>query len=139
MTTARLPLKGAWIDIAYDGDTLVASSLVMYTVGTGIGGGIVLGGRLYRSRTSATEVGHQVVGRGEDDAVVLVAGLVAVRRAQIGPEAFRLRPRQHRRERFVTPQLEVGRDLRVAGPAGSAQRSQSSDPCAIARSTRGPT
>ena len=67
-------------------------------------------------------LGHQVVGRGEDDAVVLVAGLVAVRGAQIGPEAFRLRPRQHRRERLVTPQLEVGRDLRVGGPAGSARR-----------------
>ncbi len=54
---------------AYDGDELVASSLVMYTVGTGIGGGIVLNGRLYRSRTSATEVGHQVIGLDVTDGV----------------------------------------------------------------------
>ena len=48
---------------AYDGAELVASELVMYTVGTGVGGGIVLGGRLYRGHTgAAAEMGHQIVG-----------------------------------------------------------------------------
>ncbi len=47
---------------AYDGDKLVASELVMYTVGTGVGGGIVLGGRLYRGHTgAAAEMGHQII------------------------------------------------------------------------------
>jgi glucokinase len=42
---------------------LVARNLIMLTVGTGIGGGIVLGGRIYRGATGgAGELGHTVVG-----------------------------------------------------------------------------
>jgi glucokinase len=42
---------------------LIASNLVMLTVGTGIGGGIVLGGRIYRGATGAAgELGHTLVG-----------------------------------------------------------------------------
>jgi glucokinase len=42
---------------------LVARNLVMLTVGTGIGGGIVLGGRIYRGSTGgAGEIGHTLVG-----------------------------------------------------------------------------
>jgi glucokinase len=42
---------------------LVAHNLVMITVGTGIGGGIVLGGRIYRGATGgAGELGHTLVG-----------------------------------------------------------------------------
>jgi glucokinase len=42
---------------------LVAENLVMLTVGTGIGGGIVLGGRIYRGATGgAGELGHTIVG-----------------------------------------------------------------------------
>jgi glucokinase len=41
----------------------VAQNLVMLTVGTGIGGGIVLGGRIYRGSTGgAGELGHTIVG-----------------------------------------------------------------------------
>jgi len=48
---------------AFDEDgRLVCPNLVMFTVGTGVGGGMVLGGRLYRARTSAAEVGHTVIG-----------------------------------------------------------------------------
>jgi glucokinase len=40
------------------------SHLVMFTLGTGVGGGWVLGGRLYRGpTTSAAEVGHTIVAR----------------------------------------------------------------------------
>jgi glucokinase len=48
---------------AYDDDLrLVASSLVMLTVGTGVGGGIVLDGRTYRGATGAApELGHMLV------------------------------------------------------------------------------
>ena len=42
---------------------LVAQNLVMLTVGTGIGGGIVLGGRIFRGATGgAGELGHTIVG-----------------------------------------------------------------------------
>jgi glucokinase len=42
---------------------LVARNLVILTVGTGLGGGLVLGGRIYRGATgAAAELGHQVVG-----------------------------------------------------------------------------
>jgi glucokinase len=42
---------------------LVARNLVMLTIGTGLGGGIVLGGRIYRGATGgAGEFGHTLVG-----------------------------------------------------------------------------
>jgi len=49
---------------AHDPDLrLVARNLVMLTVGTGVGGGIVLGGRIYRGATGgAGEFGHTLVG-----------------------------------------------------------------------------
>jgi glucokinase len=41
----------------------VAQNLVMITVGTGVGGGLVLGGRIYRGATGAAgEIGHTIVG-----------------------------------------------------------------------------
>jgi glucokinase len=41
----------------------VAQSLVLFTVGTGVGGGIVLGGRVYRGASGAAgELGHQLIG-----------------------------------------------------------------------------
>jgi glucokinase len=49
---------------AHDKDLrLVAHDLVMITVGTGVGGGLVLGGRIYRGATGgAGELGHTLVG-----------------------------------------------------------------------------
>ena len=42
---------------------MVARDLVMLTIGTGIGGGLVLGGRIYRGATGAAgELGHTMVG-----------------------------------------------------------------------------
>ncbi len=42
---------------------LVAHNLVMITVGTGVGGGLVLGGQIYRGATGgAGELGHTLVG-----------------------------------------------------------------------------
>jgi glucokinase len=42
---------------------LVAQNLVMLTVGTGVGGGLVLGGRIYRGAIGgAGELGHTIVG-----------------------------------------------------------------------------
>src|SRR5919199_2542834 len=48
---------------AFDEDgRLVCPNLVMFTFGTGVGGGMVFNGRLYRGATSAAEVGHTVIG-----------------------------------------------------------------------------
>ena len=42
---------------------MVARDLVMLTIGTGVGGGLVLGGRIYRGATGgAGELGHTLVG-----------------------------------------------------------------------------
>ena len=42
---------------------LIARNLVILTVGTGIGGGMVIGGRIYRGATGgAGEIGHTLVG-----------------------------------------------------------------------------
>jgi glucokinase len=49
---------------------LVAHNLVMLTIGTGVGGGIVLGGRIYRGATGgAGELGHTLVGLDLSDGV----------------------------------------------------------------------
>jgi glucokinase len=46
-----------------DAGQLVAGHLVMFTVGTGVGGGIVIGGRVLRGATgAAAELGHTIVG-----------------------------------------------------------------------------
>jgi glucokinase len=50
----------------------VAQNLVMLTIGTGVGGGIVLGGRIYRGATGAAgELGHTIVGLGLEGPVPL--------------------------------------------------------------------
>lgn len=38
-----------------------AENFVMLTLGTGIGGGIITGGKLYRGKTGAAEIGHMVI------------------------------------------------------------------------------
>ena len=48
---------------ACDNGQIVSHDLVMLTVGTGIGGGLVLGGRIYRGATGAAgEIGHTLIG-----------------------------------------------------------------------------
>ncbi len=54
---------------------LVAHNLVMLTVGTGIGGGIIIDGRIFRGGTGgAGELGHTLVGLALDDAVPVPTG-----------------------------------------------------------------
>jgi glucokinase len=48
---------------AHEGDRLVVPDLVMVTVGTGVGGGVVIGGRLFHGTTGAApELGHIIIG-----------------------------------------------------------------------------
>jgi glucokinase len=54
---------------------LIAHNLVMITVGTGVGGGLVLGGRIYRGATGgAGELGHTIVGLDLAGAVPVAMG-----------------------------------------------------------------
>ena len=53
---------------------LVCPNLVMFTVGTGVGGGMVFNGRLYRGATSAAEVGHTVIGLDVEDGAPVPEG-----------------------------------------------------------------
>ncbi len=54
---------------------LVAQNLVMLTVGTGIGGGIIIDGRIFRGATGgAGELGHTLVGLELDTAVPMPTG-----------------------------------------------------------------
>jgi glucokinase len=41
---------------------IVCENLIMFTIGTGVGGGLVLDGKLYRGATSAAELGHTMIG-----------------------------------------------------------------------------
>jgi glucokinase len=54
---------------AFDDDLhQVAQSLILFTIGTGVGGGIVIGGRIYRGATGgAAELGHQLIGARLED------------------------------------------------------------------------
>ncbi len=48
---------------AFRDGRMAVPHLVMFTVGTGVGGGLVLNGRLYRGATgTAAEVGHTIIG-----------------------------------------------------------------------------
>jgi glucokinase len=48
---------------AHDESGRTANNLVMFTIGTGVGGGLVLGGRIYRGSTGAApEMGHTLIG-----------------------------------------------------------------------------
>jgi len=50
--------------------SMVSRNLVMLTVGTGVGGGLILGGRIYRGATGgAGELGHTLIGASLVDAV----------------------------------------------------------------------
>jgi glucokinase len=48
---------------AFEDGELKCPELVMFTIGTGVGGGTVLGGRVYRGATGAApEMGHTIIG-----------------------------------------------------------------------------
>jgi glucokinase len=44
------------------GGQIVCENLIMFTIGTGVGGGLVLNGKLYRGATSGAELGHTMIG-----------------------------------------------------------------------------
>jgi glucokinase len=101
---------------AYDGDELTTRHLVMFTVGTGVGGGLVLDGRLYRGATGAApEIGHQIVGLDLTDGVPESAASFpqpgSLEAYAAGTELDRLARRFAREQ----PHSELGRILRERG------------------------
>ena len=99
---------------AHDDDlNLIAASLVMLTVGTGVGGGIVIDGRIYRGATGAApELGHIIVaadltdgspGARRPPAPPRLAG-VHGRRPRAGPPRRGARPGRRHRGRRRRPQ-----------------------------------
>lgn len=54
--------RAAALAEAHRGAGMGAASMLMVTVGTGIGGGLVIGGRLYLGSGQAGEIGHLLIG-----------------------------------------------------------------------------
>ena len=114
---------------AYDDDgALVARHLVMFTIGTGVGGGIVIDGRVYRGATgAAAELGHTIVGADlRARAVRARRRLPAARLARVARRRARALnelgaehgiPRRHRRRRRARRPPRRARRDRAARPA----------------------
>ena len=101
---------------AYEGEELIASDLVMLTIGTGVGGGLVLGGKLYRGATGAApEMGHMIIGLEMTDGVPEPQERFprpgSLEQLSAGTELDRLALRYARKY----PRSELGRVLRVRG------------------------
>jgi glucokinase len=100
---------------AFEDGELVCAHLVMLTVGTGVGGGLVLDGRLYRGATgAAAELGHTVIGLDLSDGASTPPGFPApgsLEALAAGTELDRLAVRAAGRH----PDSPLGRRLAEAG------------------------
>jgi glucokinase len=112
---------------------LVARDVVMITVGTGVGGGIIIGGRIYRGATGgAGELGHNLVG-------VDLAGLVPAPGDFPQPGSLEFVASGHALDRLASqdaerhPESVLGR-LRAQGSpvlgADAVEAAQQGDPSA---------
>jgi glucokinase len=113
---------------------LVARDLVILTVGTGIGGGFVLGGRIYRGATGgAGELGHTIIGLALDGEVPAPKGFPT-------PGSLEYEAAGHALDRLAAadaahhPDSALGRMLasgeKVLGPE-AVQAAQDGDPDAL--------
>ncbi|HWF53542.1 MAG TPA: ROK family protein [Solirubrobacteraceae bacterium] len=120
---------------AHDAElTLTARNLVMLTIGTGVGGGLVLGGRIYRGATGgAGELGHTIVG-------LDLAGAVPTPMGFPQPGSLEFVAAGHALDRLAAqsatlhPRSELGRlhaaGLPVLGP-DAVQAAHDGDPAAL--------
>src|SRR3954467_12063370 len=108
---------------AFDEDgKLVCPNLVMFTVGTGVGGGMVFNGRLYRGATSAAEVGHTVIGLDLEAGAPVPEGKHplpgTLEYLAAGRALDRLAPREAREERDPFPPRRLAADGEGTGHRG---------------------
>jgi glucokinase len=121
---------------AHDDDgRLAVHDLVMFTVGTGIGGGIVIGGRIYRGATGAAgEIGHHIIGMALESGVPQ-PGAFPQRGSLEALAAGRALDELARASAAEHPDSVLGRAAAagqaVAGPQAVAA-AKGGDPCAIA-------
>ena len=107
--------------------SLVARNLVMFTLGTGVGGGIVLGGRIFRGATGgAGEFGHTVIGLDIDSSVPTPAGFPAPRVVRSACRGTGARPPQPG-DRGAEPRFRARTPAR-RGQAGHRRRGRGRRP-----------
>ena len=98
---------------AFEDGELVCAHLVMLTLGTGVGGGLVLDGRLYRGATgAAAELGHTVIGLDLSDGAPAPPGFPApgsLEALAAGTELDRLAVRAARPPSRLAPRPPPGR------------------------------
>ncbi|MGH2858395.1 MAG: ROK family protein [Solirubrobacteraceae bacterium] len=99
---------------------MAARDLVMLTVGTGVGGGLVLGGRIYRGATGAAgELGHTLIGMDLNGPVPAAGdfpqpGSLEHAAAGHALDSLALTAAQH------DPESELGRRMASEGSVGGA-------------------
>ena len=117
-TAAGLPVVvendgnvAAWAEFRYGAARDADDSMVMFTVGTGIGGGIVLGGELVRGAHGiAAELGHMLGGPRRPP-------------VRLRPARLHRAVRQRQRPGPVRPGRRAGRSRqRASRPAGAGRR-----------------
>src|SRR5436305_3428579 len=98
---------------------LVARNLVMLTIGTGVGGGIVLAGRIYRGSTGgAGEFGHTIVGLGLEG-----QGAVPAPESFPQPGSLEAVASGHALDRFASEAAKLHPSSELARLAGEGRRS----------------
>src|SRR4051794_40381632 len=101
---------------AYDGERLIATDLVMFTLGTGVGGGFVFNGRVYRGLTGAApELGHIIIGLDLEHAVPDAADRFPQRGALEALASGRALDRLAERVAREQPESGLGRRLAERG------------------------
>ena len=120
---------------AFDDDGEIAvHDLVMLTVGTGVGGGIIINGRIYRGATgAAAEIGHHIIGLPMDDEVHASEGFPRVGSLEWLAAGRALDRLVHRRatEQPSSSLARLVAEHDVAGPA-TVEAAQAGDPDAVA-------
>ncbi len=117
---------------AWDGERIAVDNLVMFTVGTGVGGGLVLGGRVYRGSTgAAAEIGHTLIGMDLAGGAPAPAGFpqrgslealaAGTELDQLAAEAARREPDGILGRRLAAGESVLGPDAVDAAHAGDAE------------------
>ena len=114
---------------AFDDGRIICPDLVMFTIGTGVGGGTVLGGRLYRGATGAApEIGHTIIGLDLTDGAPAALGRLPAARARSSRSPPARRSTGWRRE--------AARERPGLVPRAAARRATARSPATTASTAR---